>query len=126
MFKQTILAALAFSMLAVPMAQAQQRHDGPRSGHHFNQQRPPVAQVPQRPQAHRPPVRRHQAQRPAPRPQWTRGHRVPNWQRRAAVRDYHRHGLRRPGHGQQWVRVDNNYLLISLASGIIAAIATAR
>lgn len=126
MFKQTILAALAFSMLAVPMAQAQQRHDGQRPGHHFSQPRPPVAHVPQRPQAQRAPVRRHQVQRPAPRPQWTRGHRVPNWQRRAAVRDFHRHGLRRPGHGQQWVRVDNNYLLISIASGIIAGIATAR
>ena len=51
-----------------------------------------------------------------------RGHRVPAWQRRHVVRDYHRFGLRRPGYGQQWVKVDNDFLLISIASGIIGGI----
>jgi Ni/Co efflux regulator RcnB len=36
------------------------------------------------------------------------------------VRDHHRYGLKRPGRGQQWVRVDNDFRLVGLASGIIA------
>ena len=70
---------------------------------------------------------RHHAQRPAPsRHHWATGKRVPEWQRRQHVRDYHRHGLRRPGTGQQWVRIDNDYLLISLATGVILGMAAGR
>ena len=46
----------------------------------------------------------------------------PSWQRGHVVRDYHRHGLRRPAYGQQWVKVDNDFLLISIASGLIGGI----
>ncbi len=49
-----------------------------------------------------------------------------DWRRHSHVRDYHRHGLRRPGRGQAWVRVDNNYLLLSMATGLIASITAAR
>jgi len=35
------------------------------------------------------------------------------------VRDWNRHGLRRPGPGQQWIGVGNDYLLVSVVSGII-------
>lgn len=136
MFKRTILTAIAISMLAVPMAQAQSRHDGPRGNQHYSQSHKsgPAAQrqnmrkpVQQRHQAQKPGPKRHHAQRPAPsRHQWTKGHRVPQWQRRQHVRDYHRNGLRRPGKGQQWVKIDNDYLLISLATGIIMGMAAAR
>jgi Ni/Co efflux regulator RcnB len=57
---------------------------------------------------------------------WARGNRVPAWQRKQAVRDYHRYGLHRPGRNQQWVRVDNDYLLISIASGLISGIVVGR
>ena len=128
MFKRTILAALAFSVLAVPMAQAQSRYDGPRSGHHYSQPNKPVYQAPRRQQAqNRHGPQRHHAQRPAPsRHHWTRGRYVPEWQRRQQVRDYHRHGLRAPARGQQWVKVDNDYLLIGLATGVILGIVAAR
>lgn len=51
---------------------------------------------------------------------------MPDWQRKQALRDYHRYGLKRPGHGQRWVKVDNDFLLISVASGIIAAVVASR
>ena len=57
---------------------------------------------------------------------WVRGHRLPNWQRQKIVRDYHHHGLRRPGAGQQWVRVNNDYLLIAAGTGIIASVIAAN
>ena len=117
MFKRMILAAVAFSMMAVPMAQAQSRYDTPRSHHHQSQQGKQKYQAPQR----------HQAQRQAPpRHHWKQGQRVPNWQKRQHVRDYHRYGLRKPARGQQWVKVDNDYLLISLATGVILGLAAGR
>lgn len=137
MFKRMILTTITVSMLAVPMAQAQSRHDGPRGNHHYSQTQKPGSQAtqkrhmqkptPQRHQAKKPAPSRHHAQRPAPsRHKWVKGHRVPNWQRRAPVRDYHRHGLRTPSRGQQWVKIDNDYLLISLATGVILGMAAAR
>lgn len=108
--KRIVLAAVALSMFAAPMAQAQQRYDGPRHGSHYSQQ--------QKWQDYR--------KKPTKRYQWSRGKRVPDWQRKQALRDYHRYGLKRPGHGQRWVKVDNDFLLISVASGIIAAVVTAR
>ncbi|RFC67555.1 MULTISPECIES: RcnB family protein [Mesorhizobium] len=57
---------------------------------------------------------------------WVRGHRLPNWQRQRVVRDYHYYGLRRPGAGQHWVRVNNDYLLIAAGTGIIASVIAAN
>lgn len=131
MFKRIILAAVTFSMLAVPMAQAQSRHDGPRAGqHHYQPHKPgkPAYRAPtHRPQAQRPSAHRHQAQRPAPaRHKFRQGQRIQNWQRQPHVRDYGRHGLSKPSRGQQWVKVDNEYLLISLATGVILGLAAGR
>jgi Ni/Co efflux regulator RcnB len=59
---------------------------------------------------------------------WTRGHRLTPAERRhmAQVRDYRYYKLRPPQRGQQWLRVDNDFLLISLATGVIVGLATAR
>ncbi|MDX8480197.1 RcnB family protein [Mesorhizobium sp. VK24D] len=35
------------------------------------------------------------------------------------VRDWNRYGLRRPGPGQEWIRVGNDYLLVGIVSGIV-------
>lgn len=109
--KRIILAAVACSMFAVPMAQAQQRHDAPRwqqqQQNHYGQ-------------------KHHGHDQFQKRHHWSKGKRVPDWRRKQALRDYHRYGLRRPGHGQRWVRVDNDFLLISMASGIIAAVVAGR
>lgn len=127
LFTRSVLAAVAFSVMAVPMAQAQSRHGGPGQGQSYGHQQQWKQPAPQRHQTRNPAPHRHHAQRPAPsRHHWTRGKRVPEWQRRQAVRDYHRYGLRQPAQGQQWVRVDNDYLLISLATGIILGIAASR
>ncbi|TWH35430.1 MULTISPECIES: RcnB family protein [unclassified Aminobacter] len=120
MFKRTILAAIAFSFIAAPMAQAQTRHDPrhPAPQHHHQPAPKPHFQAPgKKPQAHAPAPKRHH---------WKRGERVAEWKRRPAVRDYHRHGLKRPSKGQQWVKVDNDYLLISVATGLILGIAASR
>jgi Ni/Co efflux regulator RcnB len=42
------------------------------------------------------------------------------------VRDFHRYGLRKPSRGQQWVKVDNTYLLMSIATGVILGVNAAR
>ncbi|MFB2551700.1 RcnB family protein [Ensifer soli] len=59
---------------------------------------------------------------------WTKGHRLSREERRriVAVNDYRRHKLRAPPRGQQWVRIDNQFLLISVANGVIAGFVAAR
>jgi Ni/Co efflux regulator RcnB len=106
MFKRLILSTAAISMLAVPMAQAQSRHHDTRQGHHYSQQK-----------HHHGYAKRHS---------WKRGERVSDWRKRQAVRDYKRHGLRKPGRNQRWVKVDNDYLLISFATGVVAGIVASR
>jgi len=54
-----------------------------------------------------------------------KGQKLPNWKRQPSV-DYKRHGLKRPGTGQQWVKVDNQYLLVNLATGLILGMTAAR
>lgn len=110
MFKRTAFAAIALSFLAVPMAQA---GPGPSYGGYGNHY--------------------YQPKKPAPPPygkrhhRWKKGDRVQHWHRRAPVRSYHQHrGLWQPQRGQHWVKVDNDYLLISLATGIIAGIVAGR
>ncbi|RRI03142.1 hypothetical protein EH240_11305 [Mesorhizobium tamadayense] len=50
---------------------------------------------------------------------WRNGQKYSSWKRHQAVRDWNRYGLRRPGPGQEWIRVGNDYLLVSMVSGII-------
>lgn len=51
---------------------------------------------------------------------WERGYYAPSYYRGDVVYDYHRHGLRHPPRGYRWVRADHDYLLIAIASGLIA------
>lgn len=53
---------------------------------------------------------------------WQRGHRYhgPSY----VVRDYRHYHLRTPPRGQHWVRADDRYLLVAVATGIIMDIAT--
>ncbi|KRE96524.1 transmembrane signal peptide protein [Frateuria sp. Soil773] len=57
-----------------------------------------------------------------PRHHWQRGHRYggPVY----VVRDYRHYRLRHPPHGYHWVRADNDYLLVAIATGVILDIAT--
>ncbi len=57
---------------------------------------------------------------------WNRGQYVPtSYRGRDRVVDYRRHHLRAPPRGYQWVRGDGDQvLMVALASGLIAAIAS--
>ena len=54
---------------------------------------------------------------------WVKGSRVPAQYRSQhyVVHDWQRHGLQRPGRGQQWIQNGNDYLLVAVASGVIAS-----
>ena len=102
--KRTILAAIAFSTIAIPMAEAQSRHEAPRW----------------QPQHQQHQGSKHHDQFKKQR--WSRGERLPEWQHRRYVNDYRKYDLKRPGRHQQWVRVGNDYLLVNVRSGIITAV----
>jgi len=50
---------------------------------------------------------------------WRHGQKYSGWKRHQPIRDYGRYGLHRPGRGQEWIRVGNDYVLVSILSGII-------
>ncbi len=114
--KRFFLSAVAATMLATTGAYADTRpvfqdvqYNQNAQGHSFRKDRKVVIERK---------VTKHQ--------RWGKGQRMSDWRNRQAVRDYHRHGLRKPGRGQQWIKVDNNYILISVTSGIIASILAGR
>lgn len=81
----------------------------------------PAAHAMPRPPAHSHAQQRHGA---GPDHRWTKGSRVPPQYRSQhyVVKDWQRHGLKRPARGQQWVQNGNDYLLVAVASGVIAQI----
>ncbi|MBZ9654144.1 RcnB family protein [Phyllobacterium lublinensis] len=107
--KKIALAALAISLIATPAAFAQQQNY--RGGHaHGHQQREVI-------------VKKKVVVKQT---RWSRGHALPSSYRRNVVRDYHRHHLRTPPRGYQWVRADNDYAMVSIATGIISALVQVR
>lgn len=52
---------------------------------------------------------------------WRRGQRLPSHYRSSNyyVNDYGRYGLRAPPRGHRWVRADNDYVLATIATGLI-------
>jgi Ni/Co efflux regulator RcnB len=121
MFRNALIAVSCFTMIASSAVVAQPRHHGPQ--HERSHVQKKVIHAPARGHVRNQEMRRHQEVR---RHHWARGQRVDNWRSRGHVSDYRRHGLRAPARGQAWVRVDNNYLLLSMATGVVAAIAAAR
>jgi Ni/Co efflux regulator RcnB len=55
---------------------------------------------------------------------WARGERLPSYYYtdRGYYVDYRVYHLRQPPRGYQWVRVDDNYALVALTTGLIASI----
>ena len=54
---------------------------------------------------------------------WAKGQRLPSeYRTRGYYVDYRRHHLRAPPRGYQWVQVNNDYMMIALATGLIASI----
>jgi Ni/Co efflux regulator RcnB len=122
MIKTVLIAASCLGIFASTTASAQIRHQGPNSQRGVTVERK-VIQAPARNHVRPHEVRRHKQVRPH---RWARGQRVDNWRGRSEVRDYRRHGLRQPARDQRWVKVDNNYLLISMMTGIVAAVSAGR
>jgi hypothetical protein len=50
----------------------------------------------------------------------------PGFGRQAYIRDWQRYGLRRPPVGYNWIGYNNNYLLVALATGLIADVVLAN
>ncbi|MDR7115702.1 RcnB family protein [Caulobacter sp. BE254] len=59
---------------------------------------------------------------------WERGQRLDARYRdnRYYVSDWRRHGLRAPPRGYRWQRVDDNYILAAVATGLIASVIIAN
>jgi Ni/Co efflux regulator RcnB len=59
---------------------------------------------------------------------WQRGQRLDARYRdnRYYVNDYRRHGLRAPPRGYRWQRVDDQYVLAAIATGLIASVIIAN
>jgi len=59
---------------------------------------------------------------------WHRGDRLPYEYRHRSyvVQDWHAHRLYRPPHGYHWVQAGDDYVLVAIATGIIAALALSR
>ena len=110
--KRLILTAVAASMLALPIATADA---APRAGSYERAHRDV--------QVERNIVIKKKTEK---RYGWQRGAKYRDWKRHQAVRDWHRYGLYRPGRGQQWIRVGNDYLLVGVVSGLIAGIVAGR
>jgi Ni/Co efflux regulator RcnB len=107
--KRLVLATVALSLLAAPAAFAQPQD--------FHNKRPHQTHVVKK---------KVVTKRVVKKTRWQHGQRMPHGQRYVAVKDYGRHHLRRPSRGQHWVRVDNQYLLVGITSGIIAAVINAQ
>ncbi|MCS0503054.1 RcnB family protein [Ancylobacter mangrovi] len=126
--KRLVIAASLLSVLGTPMAFAQ---GGSSQGH----QKPPYAQPHNTPTRHGPPphaqangraqhhvqAKPHHAQ--PHHSQWSRGKRLPAGYRQNVVTDYRRYHLAPPPRGYKWVRVNNEYLMIGIVSGLISSIA---
>jgi Ni/Co efflux regulator RcnB len=59
---------------------------------------------------------------------WARGQRLPQqyWGGSYVVTDWRARHLRQPARGYRWVRVDNNYVLAAIATGLIADVLSNR
>ncbi|MCR5942714.1 hypothetical protein FG152_18115 [Ochrobactrum sp. XJ1] len=101
--KKLFAAMITSTMLLVPVAQAQQWKEQPR--HDRRVQEP-----------------RYDTRKNVQRKKWSKGQRMSDWRRYNSVRDHRRYGLRAPGRGQQWIRVGNDYVLVSIATGVIAGL----
>ena len=125
--KRIILSVLAFSMLAATSLQGQaapmNMPTQPQGNYAQGDWKKPVHRYDERRVEKQVIIKK---QKVVKRHDWKRGQRYGEWRRHQPVRDYHRYGLKRPGRGQEWIRVGNDYLLVGIASGIIAGMIVAR
>ena len=121
MKSRTIIAATLIASLGPLSAFAQGNHEDRNEGKDRNRHGQP-----QRPAPDREPQRsndRHDAPAYGARgPEWRRGGRIPAEyrNRQYVVNDWRGHHLNAPPRGYQWVQVGADYVLVAVATGIIA------
>jgi len=112
----SMLAASAFSGQAAPLAQP----SAPQSNYtQVDWQKPGTNRDVKKRVIQKKVIVKRDNRHDRGRNNWRNGQRYSDWKRHQAVRDWNRHGLRRPGPGQEWIRVGNDYVLVSILSGII-------
>lgn len=104
MMKRLIISIIGATLLIAPMAQAQQ-------------QRP--AQQPHQKQS-----QQNKVQQQVKKNQFKKGGKLSSPGKHSEFKDYRKQGLRAPGKGQRWVRVEGQYLLIAVATGAILSVAS--
>ncbi|MBI1685873.1 RcnB family protein [Caulobacter hibisci] len=121
--KRLIITAVAASLLAGTAlsgtAMAQPRHDDRQEQRAYNEGRRDQARQERRDD------RRddRRAERREDR-RWAKGQRLDSRYRADSyyVKDYRRHGLRQPPRGYRWQRVNDQYVLAAVATGLIASV----
>tara|TARA_B100000678_G_scaffold253343_1_gene229891 strand:+ start:833 stop:1210 length:378 start_codon:yes stop_codon:yes gene_type:complete len=124
--KKALILSITALLIAAPLAQAQAQT---RGDHRMPQAQTELKHNKSKPvlkSDHKKPQVQYKANKPAHHKHWAKGQRMNDWKKRSVVNDYQRHGLHRPGQGQRWVKVDNQYVLVSIASGLIASIVSGR
>ena len=112
----SMLAASAFSGQAAPLAQP----SAPQSNYtQVDWQKPDTHRDVKKRVIKKKVIVKRDHRRDHGRDNWRNGQRYSDWKRHQPVRDWNRYGLRRPGPGQEWIRVGNDYVLVSILSGII-------
>ena len=123
--KRTILSAIAATMLvatslcavqAAPIT-IQPMHDSQVQSVDWK----PGKRVTKHKVFHKHGMKKYVGQKRMVKQGWARGNRVPEW-RRHAVYDYRRYHLHEPASGQSWVRVDNEFLLVAISTGLIVGV----
>ncbi|MBZ9937423.1 RcnB family protein [Mesorhizobium sp. BR1-1-16] len=104
--KRILLASIAVAALAIPAANAQQSYRAPSQNHYSSHGKDQV----------------HDGRGSHGKQQaWRKGQRIPQSQWGRDV-DYRHHHLKAPPRGYRWVQQGNQYLMVGIASGIIASI----
>jgi len=130
MMLRTAFAALALAATTVAFADDHRGRDHDRDRHGYDRghdnrgwrhdngwhgHRPPPPHYYGHGYYHRPPPPRYYGH-------WERGHRY--YGRNVVVYDYGSYRLRQPPRGYHWVRENNDFLLVAIATGVILDIAT--
>lgn len=120
--KRLILSALAVSMLAASALSGQaaplNAPAAPQSATiHVDWKKPNHREVKKRVIIKKKVVKRTH--------RWNRGEKYRDWRHHQRV-DWRRHHLHRPSYGQEWIRVGNDYILVSILSGVIAGVIAAQ
>lgn len=124
--KRIIISALALSLLAGTAATAApQRHDDHRDNGRYEQNRHDSRA--ERRDDRRDDRRDYRADRRDDRRdyrRWAKGQRLDARYRGNGyyVSDYNRYGLRQPPRGYRWQRVNDQYVLAAVATGLIASV----